>query len=69
MTIQKLNKNNHLPTTTVIDYENKTDDLRIIWLKKPANFDFTPGQYCTIGKNKIEQHKHKYKINKITYTH
>tara|TARA_B100000519_G_scaffold55100_1_gene46051 strand:+ start:20814 stop:21563 length:750 start_codon:yes stop_codon:yes gene_type:complete len=55
LTIQKLNKNNHLPTTTVIDYENKTDDLRIIWLKKPANFDFTPGQYCTIGKNKIER--------------
>lgn len=55
MTIQKLNKNNDLPTTTVIDYENKTDELRIIWLKKPVNFDFKPGQYCTIGKNNIER--------------
>ncbi|MFL2804212.1 MAG: hypothetical protein ACJ0BB_04865 [Dehalococcoidia bacterium] len=55
MTIQKLNKNNDLPTTTVIDYENKTDDLRLIWLKKPVNFDFKPGQYCTIGKNHIER--------------
>jgi len=55
LTIQKLNKNNDLPTTTVIDYENKTDDLRLIWLKKPVNFDFKPGQYCTIGKNHIER--------------
>jgi len=41
--------------TTVLKKQNITKDLLIMWLKKPADFTFKPGQYCTIGLDGIER--------------
>ncbi|MAT08797.1 MAG: ferredoxin--NADP(+) reductase [Chloroflexi bacterium] len=35
--------------------EDITDDLLKIWIEKPEEYIFKPGQYCTIGINGIER--------------
>ena len=35
--------------------EDITDDLLKIWIEKPEEYTFKPGQYCTIGINGIER--------------
>ena len=32
-----------------------TPDLMLMWLDRPADFTFKPGQYCTIGLNGVER--------------
>ena len=39
----------------VIKREDITNDLLKIWIEKPDEYTFKPGQYCTIGINGIER--------------
>ena len=41
--------------TKVIRREQITDDLWLMWVKKPEGFSFKAGQYCTLGVNGIER--------------
>lgn len=43
------------PTATIIRRQDCTDDLFLIWLKPSVGFDFTPGQYITVGAGGIER--------------
>ena len=44
-----------LETIEIVKREDKTEDLALMWLTKPENYSFKPGQYCTIGYNGIER--------------
>ena len=44
-----------LLSVKVIKREDITNDLLKIWIKKPDEYTFKPGQYCTIGINGIER--------------
>ena len=44
-----------LQEVSVIQREDKTDDLAVIWISKPEGYNFKPGQYCTIGYDGVER--------------
>ena len=44
-----------LPQATVTKRKALTDDLILLWLVPDVPFSFKPGQYCTIGLEKIER--------------
>ena len=44
-----------LLSVEVIKREDITNDLLKIWIEKPDEYTFKPGQYCTIGINGIER--------------
>ena len=41
--------------TKVLKRKDISDELMLIWVEKPINFKFKPGQYCTIGIDGIER--------------
>ena len=51
----KKNQKAPLQEVHVIQRDDKTEDLLILWIEKPAGYTFTPGQYCTIGYDGIER--------------
>jgi ferredoxin-NADP reductase len=44
-----------LPTATIVRRRDCTDDLFLLWLEPSIEFDFTPGQYITVGAAGIER--------------
>ena len=44
-----------LPQATVTKRKDLTDDLMLLWLAPEVPFSFKPGQYCTIGLERIER--------------
>ncbi len=44
-----------LPEATITKRKDLTDDLMLMWLAPEVPFSFKPGQYCTIGLEKIER--------------
>lgn len=44
-----------LAETRVLERQELTSDLWLMWLEKPEGFTFKPGQYCTIGVDGIER--------------
>jgi len=45
----------NLPKISIVDRKDHTKDLWTLYLEKPDNFSFKPGQYCTIGIDGIER--------------
>ncbi len=50
-----LTPNPAFPTATLVDRRDVTEDLMVIKLEVSEEFDFKPGQYCTLGLGKIER--------------
>lgn len=50
-----MDKNKRFTSGEIIKRENVTDDLWKIWLKTEDEFNFDPGQYCTVGFEGIER--------------
>jgi len=50
-----LTPNPAFPTATLVDRRDVTEDLMVIKLEISEQFDFKPGQYCTLGLGKIER--------------
>ena len=44
-----------LPQATVTKRKDLSDELMLLWLAPDTPFTFKPGQYCTIGLEKIER--------------
>ena len=55
MATKKIIKKPPLAEVQIIERQDKTEDLAIVWLEKPDGYSFKPGQYCTIGHNGIER--------------
>jgi ferredoxin-NADP reductase len=55
MATKKIIKKPPLAEVQIIERQDKTEDLTIVWLEKPDGYSFKPGQYCTIGHNGIER--------------
>ena len=41
------------PTARLVERRDMTEDLMVIKLEVSEKFDFKPGQYCTLGIEKI----------------
>lgn len=41
--------------TKILERQDITDDLLLMWIEKPEGFTFKAGQYCTIGSGAIER--------------
>ena len=50
-----LTPNPAFPTATLVERRDMTEDLMVIKLEPSEQFDFKPGQYCTLGLGKIER--------------
>ncbi len=50
-----MEKNKRFTNGKIVKRENVTDDLWKIWLKAEDEFNFDPGQYCTVGYEGIER--------------
>tara|TARA_Y100001954_G_C15820081_1_gene609491 strand:+ start:433 stop:1155 length:723 start_codon:yes stop_codon:yes gene_type:complete len=50
-----MEKKKRFTTGEIIKRENVTNDLWKIWLKTEDEFNFDPGQYCTVGYEGIER--------------
>ncbi len=50
-----MEKNKRFTSGEIVKRENVTDDLWKIWLKLEDEFNFDPGQYCTVGYEGIER--------------
>ncbi|MDA0263200.1 MAG: FAD-binding oxidoreductase [Chloroflexi bacterium] len=50
-----LTPNPAFPTGKLVDRRDVTEDLMVIKLEVSENFNFKPGQYCTLGLGKIER--------------
>ena len=50
-----LTPNPAFPTAKLVERRDVTDDLMIIKLEPSKQFNFKPGQYCTLGLGKIER--------------
>lgn len=50
-----MEKNKRFTTGEIVKRENVTDDLWKIWIKVEDEFNFDPGQYCTVGYEGIER--------------
>lgn len=44
-----------LGTVRVLKRKDLTPDLMLMWVERPAGYDFKPGQYCTVGIDGIER--------------
>ena len=44
-----------LPQATITKRKDLSDELMLLWLAPETPFTFKPGQYCTIGLEKIER--------------
>ncbi len=44
-----------LPLATITKRKDLSDELMLLWLAPETPFTFKPGQYCTIGLEKIER--------------
>ena len=44
-----------LPRAKVVERQDITEDLMIIKLEPEVEFDFKPGQYCTVGLESVER--------------
>ena len=44
-----------LGTVRVLKRKDLTPDLMLMWVERPAGYDFKPGQYCTLGFDAIER--------------
>jgi len=50
-----LTPNPAFPTAKLVERRDVTDDLMVIKLEPSKQFNFKPGQYCTLGLGKIER--------------
>ena len=50
-----LTPNPAFPTARLVERRYITEDLMVIKLEPSVQFDFKPGQYCTLGLGKIER--------------
>ena len=50
-----MEKNKRFTTGKIVKRENVTDELWKIWLNVEEEFNFDPGQYCTVGYEGIER--------------
>ncbi|MFL2783558.1 MAG: ferredoxin--NADP reductase [Dehalococcoidia bacterium] len=55
MATKKLIKKPPLAEVQIVERQDKTEDLSLVWLEKPDGYSFKPGQYCTIGHKGIER--------------
>ena len=55
MATKKLIKKPSLAEVQIVERQDKTEDLSLVWLEKPDGYSFNPGQYCTIGHKGIER--------------
>ena len=44
-----------LGTVRVLKRKDLTPDLMLMWVERPAGYDFKPGQYCTLGIDGVER--------------
>jgi len=44
-----------LEESRILKRKDITPDIWLIWIEKPENYSFKPGQYCTIGVEGIER--------------
>jgi len=51
--VNQINKN--LLESEIIQRTDLSDLMLKLWISKPENYSFKPGQYCTIGVNGIER--------------
>ena len=51
--VNQINKN--LLESEIIQRTDLSDLMIKLWISKPENYSFKPGQYCTIGVNGIER--------------
>ena len=55
LTLSKQIPKPKLAEARILRREDVTEDLWLIWIEKPEEFTFKPGQYCTIGRDGIER--------------
>lgn len=55
VTVEQLPKRRNLPTVAVAKRADLTADHFKLWLERPPDFDFLPGQYVTIGAGGVER--------------
>ena len=55
MATKKVIKRPPLAEVQIVERQDKTEDLTLVWIEKPDGYSFKPGQYCTIGHNGIER--------------
>jgi len=55
MTTKRVFKRPPLAQVEIVKREDKTNDLTLVWIKKPQDYTFKPGQYCTIGHQGVER--------------
>ena len=53
--VPDLTPNPAFPTAMLVERRDMTEDLMVIKLEPSEQFDFKPGQYCTLGLGKIER--------------
>ena len=53
--MQNKNRTLNLEKVSIVNRIDYTDDLCSLFIEKPVNFTFKPGQYCTIGVDGIER--------------
>ena len=55
MTAQDITRAKKLSEVKILDRNDITAELFIMWITKPDGYTFKPGQYCTIGRDGIER--------------
>ena len=55
MTTKRVFKRPPLAQVEIVKRADKTNDLTLVWIKKPEGYTFKPGQYCTIGHEGVER--------------
>ena len=55
MTTKRVFKRPPLAQVEIVNREDKTNDLTLVWIEKPQDYTFKPGQYCTIGHQGVER--------------
>ncbi len=55
MTTKRVFKRPPLAQVEIVKREDKTNDLTLVWIEKPQDYTFKPGQYCTIGHQGVER--------------
>jgi len=55
MTTKRPFKRPPLAEVEIVAREDRTEDLTLVWIEKPDDYTFKPGQYCTIGRDGVER--------------
>ena len=55
MTTKRPFKRPPLAEVEIVAREDRTEDLTLVWIEKPDDYTFKPGQYCTIGHDGVER--------------